>query len=211
MSSVPTPRDARGRTTRLPPALAANVWKPGQSGNPSGRGGEYQRCLALCRENSFDAAQEIIRLSRESDDERVRYMAATWVYERAWGKAEPTFDRVEFEMPSLQSGADLTAAMAAVIQAASQGRITLGQAADFAKLLQLYGQTASVGDPDDLSSLTDEELRERILKKQAAYAAAGYELEEISPTVLDAHLLRPRVTRIESVIIDPKAAGPQAD
>jgi hypothetical protein len=85
-SSVPTPRDARGRTTRLPEAFRANIWKPGQSGNLSGTGGEYQRCLKLCRASSYEAAVEIVRLSKESDDDRVRYMAATWVYERAWGK-----------------------------------------------------------------------------------------------------------------------------
>ena len=105
MSSVPTPRDARGRTTRLPPALAANVWKPGQSGNPSGRGGEYQRCLMLCRENSFDAAQQIIRLSRESDDERVKYMAATWIVERAWGKPQ-NYDPIKERAPTGFNPAD---------------------------------------------------------------------------------------------------------
>jgi hypothetical protein len=62
------------------------MWKPGQSGNPGGFGGEYQRCLRLCRDASYEAAEEIIRLRRESDDDRIRYMAATWIYERAWGK-----------------------------------------------------------------------------------------------------------------------------
>jgi hypothetical protein len=62
------------------------MWQPGKSGNPGGKTGEYQRCKSLCRDASFAAAQEIIRLSQESDDERVRYMSATWIYERAWGK-----------------------------------------------------------------------------------------------------------------------------
>jgi hypothetical protein len=58
--------------------------------------GDYQRCMQLCREASYDSAQEIIRLGRESDDERVRYMANTWVYERAWGKPK------EFDPKSLE-------------------------------------------------------------------------------------------------------------
>ena len=66
--------------------MRAQMWKPGQSGNPGGFGGEYQRCLRLCRDASYEAAEEIIRLRRESDDDRIRYMAATWIYERAWGK-----------------------------------------------------------------------------------------------------------------------------
>src|SRR6516164_10259195 len=80
---------ARARERALAnPAVAERVWKPGQSGNPQGAIGEWQRCRALCREHSAAAAEEIIRLFRESDDDRVRYMAAQWCYEQAWGKAQ---------------------------------------------------------------------------------------------------------------------------
>ena len=68
--------------------MKARMWTKGTAPNPGGRSGEYQRCLMLCRKSSYDAALEIIRLSQESDDERVRFMSATWVYERAWGKAK---------------------------------------------------------------------------------------------------------------------------
>jgi hypothetical protein len=120
---------------------------------------------------------------------------------------------VEFTLPPLQTPADLTAAMAAILKAAAEGKILLSQAVEFGKLLQLYGQTANARDPDDLSNLTDEELRARILQKQAALAAAGIELKEIEPTVLYEQMLRPRVTQIRSVVIDPAPtdAGPQAD
>src|SRR5215472_16489282 len=74
------------------PAFTQRIWKPGQSGNPCGAIGEWQRCRALCRENSADAAAEIIRLYKESDDDRVRFMSAQWVYARAWGEKEPAFD-----------------------------------------------------------------------------------------------------------------------
>jgi hypothetical protein len=79
-------RDERGRVTVLPPALRKHIFKKGEVRNPRGRGGEYQRCLMLCREASFEAAQEIIRLSKESEDDRVRYMAGTWIYQYAWGR-----------------------------------------------------------------------------------------------------------------------------
>jgi hypothetical protein len=88
LSDVDTGRDERGRCTRLPEAMRAKMWPKGYAPNPTGRGGEYLRCLMLCRKSSYDAALEIIRLSQESDDERVRFMSATWVYERAWGKAK---------------------------------------------------------------------------------------------------------------------------
>ena len=96
MDNVVPPRDARGRLTQLPAPMRAHLWQRGQSGNPSGRGGDYQRCMQLCRDASYESAQEIICLGRESDDERVRYMANTWVYERAWGKAK------EFDPESLE-------------------------------------------------------------------------------------------------------------
>jgi hypothetical protein len=74
------------------------MWKPGQSGNPRGFGGEYQRCLRLCREASYEAAEDIIRLGRESDDDRIRFMASTWIYERAWGKPKD-FDPADEPKP----------------------------------------------------------------------------------------------------------------
>ena len=86
MSDVGSGRDARGRATRLPVSMRAQMWKPGQSGNPGGFGGEYQRCLRLCRDASYKAAEEIIRLGRESDDDRVRFTAASWIFERSWGR-----------------------------------------------------------------------------------------------------------------------------
>jgi hypothetical protein len=89
-SSLPAV-SARSRARDLAlanPAFAERVWKPGQSGNPQGAIGEWQRCRALCREHSAAAAEEIIRLFRESDDDRVRFMAAQWCFERAWGKAQ---------------------------------------------------------------------------------------------------------------------------
>lgn len=55
--------------------------------NPSGKSGEYQRCRQLCREASAAAAEEIFRLYQHRDDDRVRFMAAQWTFEQAWGKA----------------------------------------------------------------------------------------------------------------------------
>ena len=78
---------------------------------------------------------------------------------------------IQFTLPPLQSGSDLTAAMAAILKAVADGKILLGQALEFAKLLEAYGRTASASDPDDLSNLTDEALRSRILRAQAKVAA----------------------------------------
>jgi len=82
----------------LPAKLRAHMFRKGEVHNPAGRGGEYRRCLMLCRQTSYRAAEEIIRLSRESEDERIRYMAATWIFAHAWGKPkdyDPTEEEVQ--------------------------------------------------------------------------------------------------------------------
>lgn len=82
----------------LPAAFRERIFQKGQSGNPGGRGGEYHQMLRICRERSVAAALEIAKLAEKSDDERVRYMAATWICERAWGKAK------DFDPKSEHSG-----------------------------------------------------------------------------------------------------------
>jgi hypothetical protein len=103
--------------TALPPVLRSHMFRKGEVHNPAGRGGEYQRCLKLCRESSYDAAKEIIRLSRESDDDRVRYMAANWVYEHAWGKPTP-YDPSKDKQPLNFDIRDYTPEQLSVIEAA---------------------------------------------------------------------------------------------
>jgi hypothetical protein len=108
----------------LPAALAAKMWQKGQSGNPGGRGSEWHRCQSLCREASFASVEELMRLRDHSDDDRVRYMAATWLYERAWGKIKEYDPKSEeqplpFDPSKLTPGQfnKLRAAMQMLIQA----------------------------------------------------------------------------------------------
>ena len=69
----------------LHPAMNPHRWKPGQSGNPSGRSKMYGEAMRICREASPEAAHKMVALM-SSDDHRVAYMAASAVLERAWGK-----------------------------------------------------------------------------------------------------------------------------
>ena len=66
-------------------------FQPGQSGNPSGKGGLYHEAQRICREASPAAALRIVELMN-STDERVALMAADKVLERAWGKPKETSD-----------------------------------------------------------------------------------------------------------------------
>ena len=65
--------------------MEARKWKPGQTGNPTGRSGAFGEAMRICREASPEAARKMVALM-DSDDPRVAYMATAAVLERAWGK-----------------------------------------------------------------------------------------------------------------------------
>ena len=85
---------------RLPPALAANCWRPGQSGNPSGHSGEYGEAMRLARQAAPHAVRRLIELAEIDQvdhhgnliplsaeaDRRVVMVAANALIERAFGK-----------------------------------------------------------------------------------------------------------------------------
>ena len=86
----------------LPPALAANRWRPGQWGNPSGHSGAYGEAMRLARQAAPDAVQRLrelaeldridergnlIPLSELPDaDRRVVAVACNALLDRAFGK-----------------------------------------------------------------------------------------------------------------------------
>jgi hypothetical protein len=72
----------------LPPALAANRWRPGQSGNPSGHSGEYGVAIKLAQRAAPYAVRRLIELM-DSEDERVAAVACNSILDRALGKPKP--------------------------------------------------------------------------------------------------------------------------
>jgi hypothetical protein len=66
----------------VPEAARPYKWKPGQSGNPTGRGGLYLECRRLAAEASPDAMRRLITLM-DVEDERVAYMATVAVLDRS--------------------------------------------------------------------------------------------------------------------------------
>jgi len=92
----------------LPPALAANRWRPGQSGNPSGLSGEYGEAVRIARSyaaaamrrlaelaalNQLDGEGNLVPLSELPDaDRRVIAVAANSILDRALGKPKDQSD-----------------------------------------------------------------------------------------------------------------------
>jgi hypothetical protein len=69
----------------LHPALQANIWQKGKSGNPGGVGGKWHETMRLAREAAPEAICRLIELMHD-DDTRVATIAANSVLERAFGK-----------------------------------------------------------------------------------------------------------------------------
>jgi len=98
---------------QLPPALAANRWRPGQSGNPSGHSGEYGEAMRLARQAAPRAIlrlMELAALDRIDEqgnliplhqlpeaDHRVIAVAANSLLDRAFGKPTPLLSESEQE------------------------------------------------------------------------------------------------------------------
>jgi hypothetical protein len=93
---------------KLPPALAANRWRPGQSGNPSGHSGEYGEAMRLARQAAPRAIlrlMELAALDRIDEqgnliplhqlpeaDPRVVAVAANSLLDRAFGRPKQLLD-----------------------------------------------------------------------------------------------------------------------
>jgi hypothetical protein len=97
------------------------MWQPGQSGNPGGKGGAYRDCLMAAREASKEAIEKLVGLMR-SEDDRVAFMAATAVLDRAFGKpkeqdASAEKPRVDLSALSSKQLAQLRAIVGAMIAA----------------------------------------------------------------------------------------------
>ena|SRR6516164_6330087 len=85
--------------SRAPARDTLGKWQPGQSANPGGRPkqtADYKLCRELAREFSAHNIERMRELAETTEDDRVQYMARTWLDEKAWGKArdyDPNEDR----------------------------------------------------------------------------------------------------------------------
>lgn len=70
-------------------------WKPGQSGNPTGRPTEHRHAVELLRQGTPEAVAELMRLALKDKDHRVRLGALTvWLR-----KVVPDLASVEMSGP----------------------------------------------------------------------------------------------------------------
>lgn len=74
-------------------AAPPTAFKPGQSGNPSGRPKLPEEFKELAKTNSVTALQKVIDiLNNPESDNKDRLKAAEIIMDRAWGKANQPID-----------------------------------------------------------------------------------------------------------------------
>src|SRR4051812_40575112 len=119
-------------------------FQPGQSGNPAGRpkGSPSRATLAL--EAIFDGEAEAltpkgIELALEGDPQALRMCMDRLV--------PPRRDRpVTFDLPPIESAADITSASRALLEAVAAGDLTPSEAADIGKSLDVHARAIEVHD-----------------------------------------------------------------
>jgi hypothetical protein len=129
IGAITPPVLARAPARVLPPALESRKWKPGQSGNPTGRTAAYGEAMRICREASPEAARKMVALM-DSEDPRVAYMATNTVLERAWGKPKEYDPRAEEAEPSPFDASKLTQEQRDQVRAALRLLATTAAAPD---------------------------------------------------------------------------------
>jgi hypothetical protein len=114
-------------SSKRPRAAGNHLWKPGQSGNPTGRPRSPDDLPALCREHTREAVERLVQIMR-SDDDGKALNAVQQLLDRGWGRPiTPIVDETEGTSLTLLH---LIAArrVGEALQAAMEGKAEEGEA-----------------------------------------------------------------------------------
>jgi hypothetical protein len=124
--------------------MNATRFKPGQSGNPSGRpkGSRHKTTLAI--EKLLDGEGEEITLKAIELAKGGSMAAIRICLDRL---APPRKDRpILFTLPKMEKAGDAATASAAIVEAASAGELTPSEAGELMKIVESYARTLQVSD-----------------------------------------------------------------
>ena len=119
-------------------------FKPGRSGNPSGRPKGSRHKTALAIEKLLDGEGEeitrkAIEKAKEGDMTAIRICMDRL--------APPRKDRhIELSLPKMEKASDAANASAAIVEAASAGELTPSEAGELMKIVESYARTLQVSD-----------------------------------------------------------------
>jgi hypothetical protein len=131
-------------------------FRKGQSGNPAGRPVGSRNKATLAAELLFDGEADVlsrraIELALGGDGSALRLCLDRILPPR---RERP----VQFDLPPIDSPADIASAMAAVVVAAAQGQITPGEAAKLGQLVSTYLRTIEVSEFDRRLQMLEDRL-----------------------------------------------------
>ena len=119
-------------------------FKPGRSGNPSGRpkGSRHKTTLAiekLLDGEGEEITRKAIEKAKEGDMTAIRICMDRL--------APPRKDRhIELSLPKMEKAGDAATASAAIVEAASAGELTPSEAGELMKIVESYARTLQVSD-----------------------------------------------------------------
>ncbi len=157
--SKPAPKND-GENTPKKHRTLKEPWKPGQSGNPSGRPkGSRNKALlalqALLDGEADEIGRKAVEMAKTGDVAAMRL-----VMERL---LPPRKDRpIMFTLPKLETAADAVKATAALVEAVSVGDITPGEASELSKLVDGF-----------TNALKAEDLQKRVEAIEVALGASS--------------------------------------
>ena len=133
-------------------------FRSGQSGNPAGRPpgsrNKATEAAAFLLDGEAEAlTRKAIDLALDGDPSALRLCIARIIPPR---RGRP----VNFGLPAVRGAADLAAAMAAITTAAGQGAITPGEAAELARVVEIFVRAVETSD-----------FERRLRQLEEAYAA----------------------------------------
>jgi hypothetical protein len=140
----PEGRDDRGRFLKGRSGNPKGNFTKGHSGNPAGRRPGSRNKATLAAELLLDGEAEALtkkalELALDGDAAALRMCLDRIIPPR---RQRP----VQFAVPPVASAADLGATMAAITNAAAQGAITPGEAAELARVVEIFVRAVEASD-----------------------------------------------------------------
>jgi len=159
-------------------------WLPGQSGNPSGRprGSRNKltmKCAELLGDNAEEIMAQLVKQAKKGEPIALRLCVERLLPVRAARDRSVELDG----LPAMQKAQDLVSGLAAVIERAAAGDITLSEAKEFASLIEAERKAI------ETAELT---LRIEALEHTAAKGPVGF-----APGESEAQNLAARIRRLE--------------
>jgi hypothetical protein len=133
------------------------MFQKGQSGNPAGPAKGTRHKITLLAEKLMAADAETIVAAVVTAARNGDMTAAKIILDRL----VPVRRAVPFDLPRIESKADVVSANAAILAAVADGDLTPGDAAGILKLVRGFAQTLEISAVDpDLAALKDRERGE---------------------------------------------------